>query len=116
MNKYWFDNIIFNNKISFGFIGTTYNVTINTKKYAYKIEKCNIDDVHDKKSKLWDEINFSLKFANKYPDFFMYLYAYNFIDNCDYVNENDKYIAKKKYTHKGVKPTLLVKNKLLQDF
>jgi hypothetical protein len=74
------DNLKINNLISYGMKGTVYNAEYNNKFYAYKIEHILKSDINKQKK----EINFSLKFANKYPLHFIYLHDFKFINNCNH--------------------------------
>jgi len=66
-----------------GMNGTVFLVEYHKKYYALKINKILPENVkYNIKSDTWREINFSIKFANKYPDQFMKLYFYDIIDNC----------------------------------
>jgi len=80
-------------ELGHGMVGTVYliaglknknnNKKPNTNKYALKIEHIEKRDlVPNTKSEVWREINFHLKFASKYPDQFVQLLEYDFIDKC----------------------------------
>ena len=62
--------------------GTFYLVEKNKKYYALKIEKCLLKNIKNKQSQLYNEINFAKKLGNKYPDLFLALYEYDFIEDC----------------------------------
>ena len=51
-----------------GMYGTIYLCKYKQKFFAYKIEHILEQDIHNKKSNIWKEINFSIKFANKYQE------------------------------------------------
>ena len=75
-----------------GMVGQTHLVELDCIKYALKIEKIpelNASEKFDTKYPEWREIEFSQEFGNKYPDQFIKLYAWDIIDNCDYVNPSD---------------------------
>ena len=81
------DNIKLIKELGSGFFGKVYLVKNlkNLNEYAMKIQK--IPEKHikiNRKVKQWNEIYFSLDFANKYPDQFIYLYDYLITKNCIY--------------------------------
>ena len=82
------NNLILENKLGSGMVGTTYLAIYKKKKYAVKIEKI-AEYKKDYNLKFQDcrEIEFSLNFANNYPEQFIYLYAYDIIDNCPHIQE-----------------------------
>ena len=68
--------------------GTTYLSSYKKKNYALKIEKIAEKNInYNLKNQDWREIEFSLNFANKYPEQFIYLYAYDIIDNCYHIQD-----------------------------
>ena len=79
-------------ELGYGMFATVYKIqTPNKKKYALKIQhvkksdtKPNLKSIKSNKSSVWEEINFSINFANKYPNQFVKLYGYDFIDGCMY--------------------------------
>jgi len=74
-------------ELGHGIMGTVYLVSYKKKNYALKIEHILEEDVKDKTSPVWNEIYFAKKLANKYPEQFMSLLGYDFIDNCDLKQE-----------------------------
>ena len=76
-------------KLGNGFAGITYLIKLKNKKYALKIEKIPEKYALKKnlKSREWREINFSLNFANKYPNQFTILYKYDIINDCSHIQE-----------------------------
>ena len=82
------DNLKLKKKLGSGMFGTTYLTTYKNKDYAIKIEKIAEKNInYDLRIQDWREIDFSLNFANKYPDQFIMLYAYDVINNCKHVQE-----------------------------
>ena len=74
-----------------GMIGTIYLVEKNNKRYALKIEKRLLNDIKNhKNSPVWNDIEFSKKMGNKYPDQFLKLYAYDWIKDCKHVQKFNK--------------------------
>lgn len=73
-------------ELGYGMFANVYKIqTSNKKKYALKIQHIKKSDIKpNPKSKVWEEINFSMNFANKYPTQFIKLYEYDFIDGCKY--------------------------------
>ena len=75
--------------------GTVFLVSDDITKYALKIEKIaekyaeeNLNNnTLNLQSRDLREIEFSLNFANKYPEQFIYLYAYDIVKNCDHIQE-----------------------------
>ena len=76
------NNIHIGKVIDKGVLSIVNECTLNGKKYIVKIEHITLKDKDDKNSLIWNEINFSLKFANKYPENFMSLIHYSFEENC----------------------------------
>jgi hypothetical protein len=72
-------------KLGYGFKGTVYLVKYKNKQYAYKIEKILKENIKFIKT----EIDFSLKFANKYNNQFIKLYKYDIIKNCKHIQKID---------------------------
>jgi hypothetical protein len=87
------DKAIIIKKLGNGMAGTVYLVNIRKKMYALKIEKIADKFIHKKDmkkdvtSREWREIDFSLNFANEYPDQFITLYKYDIIKDCKHVQE-----------------------------
>ena len=71
-----------------GMYGTVYLSKYRQKFFAYKIEHILKKAIYNKKSSVWKEINFSLKFANNYKEQFMTLYDYDIIDNCEHKQDH----------------------------
>lgn len=72
-------------ELGYGMFGNVYLIKnfSNNKRYALKIQHVEKKDLNqNKKSSIWREINFSLKFANNYPTQFIKLYEYDFINEC----------------------------------
>ena len=70
-------------ELGYGMFAMVYKIqTPNKKKYALKIQRVKKLDLNPKSS-VWEEINFSINFANKYPTQFIKLYEYDFIDKCN---------------------------------
>lgn len=95
-------NVIINNntykiikQLGHGMFGTVYLVSHNNTKYAYKIEHIIKKDYNNykknKKSHIKNELDFSTKFANNYPNQFIQLIDYDFIKECKH---KQKYIIK----------------------
>jgi len=76
-------------KLGNGMAGIIYLVNLGKKEYALKIEKIAEKFVNKKNltSREWREIDFSLNFANNYPDQFIKLYKYDIINDCKHVQE-----------------------------
>jgi hypothetical protein len=70
-----------------GIMGTVYLVSYKGDQYALKIEHILEEDIEDKTSPTWNEINFAKDLANKHPEQFMVLYNYDFIDKCELKQE-----------------------------
>ena len=87
-------------ELGYGYNATVYLVEYKNKLYAYKIEKISEKNIPF----IDEEINFSLKFANKYNTQFIKLYKYDIIDNCTHKqklkskleNLSEKQIEKRK--------------------
>ena len=80
-----------------GMFGTVYLVSHNNINYAYKIEHILSSEYKNyKNSNSNDEIEFSIKFANNYPNQFIQLKDYDFIKEC---------IHKQRYSMKLTKKT-----------
>ena len=82
------DNYKIIKKLGYGMIGTVHLVEQNNKQYALKIEhvlKKNIKK--NMKSNIWREIDFCQKLGNKYPNQFITLIDYDFIDNCKHTQK-----------------------------
>jgi serine/threonine protein kinase len=94
-----FNNIKIIKKLGIGFSGTTYLVLYKKKKYALKIQHIFDTNIKNKKSDLWNEINF-IKYVNKYPITFRHTYDYNIIHNCNFV-KNNKSIGLNVYNNSG---------------
>jgi serine/threonine protein kinase len=72
-------------ELGYGIYGTVYLISVpkNNNHYALKIEHIEKKDIKpNPKSFLWREINFYKKFAPKYPNQFIQMYEYDFINNC----------------------------------
>lgn len=71
-----------------GMFGTVYEIKKDNKYYAMKIEHILETDIKkDLKSPQWREIDFITKMNSKYPDQFIKLYKYEFIEDCDHVQK-----------------------------
>lgn len=83
-------------ELGYGMFANVYKIkTPNKKVYALKIQHIVKSDLKPNlKSSVWAEINFSLNFANKYPNQFIKLYEYDFIKSYDFTNQCDN---KQKY-------------------
>jgi hypothetical protein len=87
-NKINIDQIDLSIKLGAGMFGTTYLGIYKGKKYAVKIEKIAEKDIgYNLKVQDWRDIEFSLNFANLFPNQFIYLYSYDIIDNCKHIQE-----------------------------
>ena len=64
-----FDNIKIIKSLGTGVSGTTYIVSYKNKKYTLKIQHIFESEVKNKKSGLWNEINFS-----KYVEIFIFIF------------------------------------------
>ncbi len=85
MSKY-LSNYKIIKELGYGMFATVYLISIpkNKKKYALKIQHIEKKDLKpNTKSSVWREINFSINFANKYPDQFISLLEYDFIVGCE---------------------------------
>jgi serine/threonine protein kinase len=84
-------------RIGNGMAGTVYLVKFNDDKiFALKIEKIKDEylephNLHSMQIREWREIEFSLNFANNYPDQFITLYDYDILENCEYEYTADYY-------------------------
>jgi tRNA A-37 threonylcarbamoyl transferase component Bud32 len=78
-------NIILGKLIDKRILATIYECTLNKKKYIAKIEHVTKNDKETDNNLVKKEINFSLKFGNKYPDHFMVLIDHYFEDNCNVI-------------------------------
>jgi len=78
-------NIILGKLIDKRILATIYECTLNKKKYIAKIEHVTKNDKDTEHNLVKKEINFSLKFGNKYPDHFMVLIDHYFEDNCNVI-------------------------------
>ena len=84
MSKY-LSNYKIIKELGYGMFATVYLIFIpkNKKKYALKIQHIEKKDLKpNTKSNIWRDINFSIDFANNYPDQFVSLLEYDFISNC----------------------------------
>lgn len=89
------DNINIIKELGHGMVGTVYLISRKNKKYALKIEHVLEKDLkNNNKSSVWREINFCEKFANKYPNQFIQLKSYDFLDNCKHKQHYDFSIKK----------------------
>jgi len=71
-----------------GMFGTVYKIKYKDKYFAMKIEHILEEDKEKNiKSSVWREIDFMTKFAKKYKDQIMQMYHYDFVDNCNHVQE-----------------------------
>ena len=61
-------------------LATVLDGTFKTKPCVWKIEHITKKDQENIKSGIWNELNFSLDFANKHPQHFMKLLHYHFGD------------------------------------
>jgi hypothetical protein len=79
-------------KLGNGMAGITYLIKLKNKEYALKIEK--IPEKYALKKNLnsreWRDIDFSLTFANNYPEQFTVLYKYDIINDCKHIQEFPK--------------------------
>lgn len=92
--KYPQDIIINNNtykiikQLGNGMFGTVYLVSHNNIKYAYKIEHIDKKEYNNykknKKCNIKNELDFSTKFANNYPNQFIQLIDFDFIKKCNH--------------------------------
>ena len=75
-------------ELGHGMIGTVYLISVPKSKtrYALKIERIEKRDLKpNSKSSVWREINFCKKFASKYPEQFIQMLEYDFIDTCTHI-------------------------------
>jgi tRNA A-37 threonylcarbamoyl transferase component Bud32 len=82
-------------KLGSGMAGAVFLVSSTVKnekkEYALKIEKIAEKYINkDLKLRDWREIDFSINFANKYPEQFIYLYNYDIIKNCKHIQQNEE--------------------------
>ena len=71
-----------------GMFGTVYKIKKDNKYYAMKVEHILESDFKkDLKSPQWREIDFATKMNSKYPDQFIKLYNYEFIEDCDHTQK-----------------------------
>ena len=68
-------------ELGYGFAGTTYLVQKDNKQYAMKIQKVLKEEMDDKTSRIWREIEF-VEIAKKYPEQFTILRECEIIRNC----------------------------------
>jgi len=86
-------------QLGHGMVGTIYLVSHNNDRFAYKIEHILPSEYKNyKNSNSKEEIDFSINFANNYPNQFIKLIDYDFIKDCKhkqkYTNKlSDKYLA-----------------------
>ena len=66
--------------ISKNILSTVFDGSFGKQKCIWKIEHINQKDHDNKKSKPWNEVNFSLDFANKHPQHFMKLLHHHVAD------------------------------------
>lgn len=77
-------------ELGYGMEGTVYMIeyidnTKNTSKYALKIEHILKKDLKpNTKSNVWRELNFYVKIGYLYPEQFVNLIEYDFIDGCEH--------------------------------
>lgn len=70
-------------KLGSGGQGVVYLVMKNSNKFALKIDHIIDSDINKNlKSYIWRDIEFSNYMFNKYPNHFIKLIEYDFIDNC----------------------------------
>lgn len=94
------DDYIIIKKLGSGVYGTIYLVKKGKKEYALKIEKILEKEINkDLISPVWREIDFAQKLGDLYPDFFMKLYEYDIIDECNHKQKLPNYISKFKEGH-----------------
>ena len=76
-------------KIKSGGQGSVYKIKYKNTIYALKIEKILENEIKKNyKSIYWREIEFAKTMATKYPDFFMKLYNYDMITDCNFTLDN----------------------------
>ena len=79
-------------ELGYGMVGTVYLVSHNNAMFAYKIEHILPSEYKNyKNSNIRGEIDFSINFANNYPNQFIKLIDYDFIKDCKH---------KQKYSNK----------------
>ena len=71
-------NIILGKLIDKRILGSVYECKLNKKNYIAKIEHVSKNDKETNNNLVKKEIDFSLKFGNKYPDHFMVLIDHYF--------------------------------------
>jgi len=75
-------------ELGYGMFGTVYKIKYNSNYYAMKIEHIlESDKIKSLSSPIWKEIDFAKKILNRYPDQFIKLHKYEFIENCDHVQK-----------------------------
>lgn len=80
-------------ELGHGMFGTVYmiqhtNLKNKNSNYALKIEHIEKKDLKlNKKSEVWREINFYKNFGFKYPDQFVNLIEYDFINDCEHIQK-----------------------------
>ena len=110
--KYPQDIIINNNtykiikQLGNGMFGTVYLVSHNNIKYAYKIEHIDKKEYNNykknKKCNIKNELDFSTKFANNYPNQFIQLIDFDFIKKCNHKQTYTIKLTKKTFGEKTV--------------
>ena len=76
------------NELGHGMFGTVYKIKKNNNYYAMKIEHVlESDKIKSITSPQWREIDFANKMNVKFPDQFIKLYEYKFIDDCKHVQK-----------------------------
>lgn len=80
------DDVKIGKILGYGMIGTTRLATDSRgNKYALKVEHILKKDMNETyKSPIWREIEFAKTMGEKYPDQFMRLHDYKFIDDCEH--------------------------------
>jgi serine/threonine protein kinase len=68
-----------------GLLNSVNECTLNGKKYIVKIQHVTQKEQTNKNGPVWNEIKFSLNFANKYPNNFMSLIQYSFENDCQHI-------------------------------
>jgi hypothetical protein len=88
-------------ELGHGMFGTVYLVSHNNIKYAYKIEhilqKEYTNYKNNKDCDIKNEIDFSIKFANNYPNQFIQLKDYDFIKKCKHKQRYSMKLTKKTF-------------------
>lgn len=91
------EDVTLDKEIAYGFYGTIYKVhDVNKNIYALKTEHYISKEDHEK------EINFAKEMSSKYPDHFMTLYDYQYVDKCDHTQKypfDPKILPKKTQKH-----------------